>query len=136
MIVDDEDDLRIIMRELLEDESFIVFEATRGAEALLLLDELIATGDTPDLIILDIMMPGMDGFEVCKKIKNNDKYPHIPILIISGKEEQRSILDAYTSGANRYLTKPFGMDDLLHAVKTQIRQTELSRKQMESDPTC
>lgn len=111
LIVDD--DLRNlrILEEILSDE-FELEEAANGSEALIKASEFM-----PDIILLDIMMPDMDGLEVCKRIRENNKLNYIKIILVSGKAKQDDKLEGYEAGADDYITKPFDDDELLAKVK-------------------
>ncbi len=114
LIVDD-DPLNInVMSEILEDSHDILF-ATNGRDAL-----KIAQDETPDLIILDIMMPEMDGYEVCKKIKADISKQHIPIIFITAKTETEDIVKGFETGGSDYITKPFKAPELLARVKKEV----------------
>lgn len=111
LIVDD--DLRNlrILQEILSDD-FEVEEVTNGTDALSKASEFM-----PDLILLDIMMPDIDGLEVCKHIRENNNLNFIKIILVSGKARQDEKLEGYKAGADDYITKPFDDDELLAKVK-------------------
>lgn len=118
MIVDDMPiNIQVLARALKED--YHVKVATTGAKAL----EIATTQEPPDLIMLDIMMPVMDGYEVCKKLKNNPLTKDIPVIFITAKSEMEDEMLGLNLGAVDYITKPF----LLPIVKTRVR-THLTLK--------
>jgi len=97
-----------ILRFNLEAEGYTVEIAADGVEALQRI-----WGSTPDLIILDIMMPRMDGWELLWTIREDSTLGKVPVIILTGKEEDESVARGWLSGIDVYLTKPFDMDDLL-----------------------
>ncbi|MCC6349886.1 MAG: response regulator [Candidatus Eisenbacteria bacterium] len=116
LIVDDEPDLRSVLRFGLEAERFEVIEAADGEEGLKL-----ACDQLPDLIVLDLMLPRMDGYKVCRALKFDDRYRHIPVIILSarsGETDRRLALDL---GADGYVTKPYDMKDLVSRVREQLQ---------------
>lgn len=118
LIVDDTVTNLDILSDLLED--YDVVDALNGFDAL----EII-NNEHIDLILLDIMMPDMDGFEVCTKIKSNKKTKNIPIIFITAMTDEDSIEKAYEIGANDYVTKPFKPKELLAKVKREFEIQEL-----------
>jgi two-component system, sensor histidine kinase and response regulator len=102
-----------------------IIDTTNGKDALEIVDE-----EEVDLILLDIMMPEMDGFEVCKRLKNNTKTKNIPIIFITAVSEEESIEKAYDAGGVDYITKPFKPKELLARVKTQLNLQELQKKEL------
>ena len=108
LVVDDEDQNRILLRDPLEARGFHVKEAQNGTEALQLIAE-----QPPDVILLDLMMPGMDGFEVCRRLKNNSATAPIPILLVTALSERKERLMGIEAGANDFLNKPVDIADLL-----------------------
>ncbi len=114
LIVDDEQTNIKILLEILEfEDEYTTNSVTTGEECLAILPEF-----QPDVILLDIMMPGMDGYEVCKRIKNDPDYADIKIIMLSGRAMQNEINNGFSAGADQYLSKPFGMDELLDTLKT------------------
>jgi len=111
LVVDDEPDILRTMKMTLEMEDFEVIEATDGMQAL---DK--ARKECPDLVILDIMLPKIDGYKVCHMLKFDKKYKHIPIIILTAKAQEKDKKLAEQSGANIYLTKPFSSDKLMQEI--------------------
>lgn len=119
LIVEDEPDIAETLKFRLWNAGFEVINAFNGAEALEL-----AHSELPDIILLDLVLPKMDGFQVCKALKLSDyeKYNRIPIIVMTARgqlmdEEQRT-----TMGADDYLTKPFDFMDLLERIKEVLRK--------------
>jgi DNA-binding response OmpR family regulator len=117
MIVDDEADLVETVRFPLEMEGFNVMVSYNGEDAL-----NKAREESPDLIILDLMLPKLDGYKVCRLLKFDEKYKHIPILMLTAKTQDKDKILGTETGANEYITKPFEMDDLLEKVKTYLNK--------------
>lgn len=117
LIVDDViDNIRVAMNFLKEDNYDLSF-ASSGEEALRLISD---NPETFDLILLDIMMPGMDGFEVCQILKANPRYQDVPIVFLTARVDVDSIAQGFAVGGVDYITKPFHADELLARVKTHI----------------
>ncbi len=115
LVVDDIKKNIQVLGNVLSQEGYAVSYATDGVKAL----EMTFVEDF-DLILLDIMMPGMDGFQVCRKLKETPKTKDIPILFLTAKSEQDDIVRGFQEGAADYLTKPFNTAELVVRVKTQI----------------
>lgn len=113
---------------ILKDEGYKMYYAKSGEMALKLIDE-----NDFDLILLDIMMPEMNGFEVCLKLKSNDKTKNIPIIFLSGKDSSTDIEKAYEVGGIDYVVKPFITIELITKVKshTRLKQLEDRFKELE-----
>ena len=113
---------------ILKDEGYKMYYAKSGEMALILIDE-----NDFDLILLDIMMPEMNGFEVCLKLKSNDKTKNIPIIFLSGKDSSADIENAYEVGGVDYVVKPFITIELITKVKsyTRLKQLEDRFKELE-----
>ena len=119
LVVDDTETNIEILLELLG-ETYDVFVALEGQTALDIAQEVV-----PDLILLDIMMPFMDGYEVCEKLKENDLTKDIHILFITAKTDEDSIEKAYDVGGSDYVTKPFKPKELLARVNRELQLQEL-----------
>ena len=124
LIVDDEKVGRDVLKTLLVEEGYDLAFAHDGPEALAKAVEL-----TPDLILLDVMMPGMDGFEVCKRLRNDQLLAEVPIIIVTALDDRDSRLRGIQAGANDFVTKPFDRVELRARVRTI---TQLSRKRMQA----
>ena len=114
LIVDDDPNIREVLAVLLSSEGYRVSTAENGLEALKLQDS-----EKPNLVILDIMMPGMDGVEVCARIRARSP---VPILFLTAKSQDTDKVDAYTSGGDDYLVKPFSQTELLMKIKSLLRR--------------
>lgn len=118
LIVDDELKMRILIRDFLRKEGFETIEASNGVDAL----NLFLEDKNIDLIILDVMMPQMDGWEVCKKIRTYSQT--IPILMLTAKGTNEDIIKGFQLGSDDYLTKPFHILILIERVKALLRRTK------------
>jgi DNA-binding response OmpR family regulator len=116
LIVDDSEAGRIVLDQLLSDSGYDLEFAENGFEALEKLEKQV-----PDLVLLDVMMPGMNGFEVCKKIRENDKLKELPVLMVSMLDDQESRLQGIESGADDFINKPFNLAELEMRIKTITR---------------
>lgn len=112
LIVDDEESLRKLTRLLLASRGYLVKEACDGVMALAFVES-----DKPDLVLLDIMMPGINGFEVCKSIKGAEATRHIPVIMLTAKKSREDMAKAEQAGANQFITKPFKSAYLLESIK-------------------
>jgi len=117
MIVDDEVDLVETVRFPLEMEGFNVLVSYNGEDAL-----NQARKEEPDLIILDLMLPKLDGYKVCRLLKFDERYKHIPILMLTAKTQEKDKILGRETGADEYITKPFEMDDLMQKVKAYLNK--------------
>jgi two-component system alkaline phosphatase synthesis response regulator PhoP len=115
LIVDDEADLVETVRFPLEMEGVSVLVSYNGEDGL-----NKARRESPDLIILDLMLPKLDGYKVCRLLKFDEKYKHIPILMLTAKTQKKDKILGMETGADEYITKPFEMDELLEKVKTYL----------------
>ncbi len=115
LIVDDVPKNIQILGNILKKELYQISYALNGSEAL----EMVNT-QSYDLILLDVMMPGMDGFEVCKILKTNSETSDIPIIFLTAKAEKENVIRGFKYGAEDYVTKPFSADELLARVKTHL----------------
>lgn len=113
LLVEDNLELRALIAEQLREEGFDVSEANNGQEAW---EQLSAQPDT-ELIISDVMMPLMDGFELCRRIKSTENVSHIPVILLTAKTSDEDQLEGYKMGADCYLTKPFSPAVLLNRIK-------------------
>jgi DNA-binding response OmpR family regulator len=116
LIVDDEPDLVETIRFSLELEGYNVLVASNGEEGLNL-----ARQEKPDLILLDLMLPKLDGYKVCRLLKFDERYKHIPILMLTAKTQEKDKILGKETGANEYITKPFDMDELMAKIKSYLK---------------
>jgi DNA-binding response OmpR family regulator len=121
LIVDDNSDLRDFLKSAMQDQ-FKITLAENGKEAL-----KIVQNDQPDLILSDIMMPEMDGYELCKQIKSKGETSHIPVILLTALDDKSQELRGLVLGADEYLTKPFDVILLIQRIKTLIINREIVR---------
>ena len=124
LVVDDEKMIRNLLNVNLTKEGYNVIEATDGMEAI-----DIATEKKPDLILLDVMLPKMDGLTVCKRIKN---IMNVPILMVSAKDGDVDKILGLELGADDYITKPFNIREVIARIKANLRKVEASTKNEET----
>jgi phosphate regulon transcriptional regulator PhoB len=117
LVVDDEEPIRELLRFNLEKEGYLVCVAKDGQEALKHVEN-----DQPDLLVLDLMLPGMDGLEVCQKLRSNPKSQQIPIIMLTAKGEEIDKVLGLELGADDYMTKPFSPRELLARIKARLRR--------------
>ena len=114
LIAEDEPDMVTGLRDNLQFEGYEVYEATDGEQAL-----SIAKAERPDLILLDIMMPKIDGFEVCRQLREAGF--QVPIIMLTARSQEADVVRALELGADDYITKPFGNRELLARIKVSLR---------------
>jgi DNA-binding response OmpR family regulator len=114
LVVDDEWELRNLLTEFLAGEGYDVIQASNGEEALELAEK-----EEPQVILLDVKMPGIDGIEVCRRLKEEDKTRFIPIIMVTALEDRD--VDAFVEGADDFVTKPFSLVELSFRVKSMLR---------------
>jgi len=120
LVVDDNADLRAIIRRLLEKHGFCVTEAASGRRAIEQLDE-----DLPDVVLLDVMMPEMSGFEVLDRIRGSARTAKLPVVMVTAKNEDDDVLTGYQTGADYYLTKPYTPDHLIYSIGLVLGRPDL-----------
>ncbi len=118
LAVDDENDALLILKTTLTGEGYEVLTATNGPDALALAQE-----EKPDLIILDLLMPEMDGFEVLQELKAAEDTGVIPVIVVSGVSERDKIKGALSKGIDYYIIKPYEYEDLIKKVKTALGES-------------
>jgi len=118
LIVDDEEDIRELVELNLTQEGYKVLSCETGEQAI-----EIAGSKLPDLVILDLMLPGIDGLEVCKQLKGNIKTENIPIVMLTAKGDEADIVTGLELGAEDYVTKPFRGKVLVARVRRILRRT-------------
>ncbi len=120
LVVDDEPQIRRVLRTTLAADGYTIIEAHDGAEAL---EKL--SGERPDLVLLDMNMPGMDGLEVCREIRAASD---VPILMLTVRNTERDKVRALDAGADDYVVKPFGIQELLARIRAALRRTSAGRR--------
>ncbi len=116
-VVEDEEDILDLIRHHLTKEGFAVATATNGLEAVKAVQR-----KPPDLILLDLMLPGLDGLEVCRQLKKDPKTAGVPILMVTAKDEESDVVTGLELGADDYIVKPFRMKELIARVRAALRR--------------
>lgn len=124
VIVEDEPDILEVLSYNLKREGFDVSHALDGIKGLALVEKV-----EPDLVILDLMLPGLDGLEICRRIKSVEKLKHIPVIMVTAKGEESDIVIGLGIGADDYVAKPFSPRELVARVNAAIRRAGMSDKQ-------
>lgn len=117
LVVDDSPFIVEIVETILKDSGFEVITADDGEKAL-----QKARGESPDVIVLDLMLPKMNGYEVCKILKEDEKYQHIPIIMLTARVNDDDEAKGKRAGADVYMGKPFELDDLVVKVKELLER--------------
>ena len=112
LVVDDHPPTVRLIQTALEQEGYSVLSAANGAECLLAVHR-----EEPDLVVLDVIMPVMDGFQTLRVLRENERTKHLPVVILTIRKSDEDILEGWKIGADLYLTKPFRVDELVAAVK-------------------
>ena len=118
LIIDDEFPMRYLIEHQLKREGFDVALAKDGPDGLTAVSK-----HKPDLVVLDVMMPGMDGFTVCENMRADEQLSRVPVIMLSAKTDVQSKRRGLEVGAAKYLTKPISPDDLTHHVRDVLRHT-------------
>ena len=129
LLVEDERTLADIIADTLGEREFDVTVAYDGVEGLRRFDAC-----RPDVVVTDIMMPGMDGIELCRRIKQTFEYCHIPVILLTAKNADESRIEGYNSGADGYVTKPFNLQLLYAQIVNQLRKLEIRGLHFRNQP--
>lgn len=119
LIADDEKDIRTLVSQILGEEKYKIYFASNGREAI-----EAANANKPDLLILDLMMPEIDGVEVCRCLKQNKDTKKIPIIMLTAKTGVADKIEGFVTGADEYITKPFDPSKLETTVEKVLRRAE------------
>ena len=123
LIVDDTPENLKLLRQTLETEGYSILVATNGEAAL-----KIVRRASPDLILLDVMMPGIDGFETCRRLKQDVQNTDIPVLFITARAETEAIVEGFQAGGVDYIVKPFQDREVLMRVRSHLQINRLARE--------
>jgi DNA-binding response OmpR family regulator len=115
LVVDDDPYILMSLEFLMRKNGFDVMIARNGTETLELLEQ-----NTPDVVLLDIMMPDVDGYAICKHIKSSAKHKHCKVVFVSAKSKETDIQKGYDLGAELYITKPFSNKDLVNKIASLL----------------
>jgi DNA-binding response OmpR family regulator len=122
LVVDDEPDLVRILEFGLKAAGYAVETASDGQEGL-----KKARESKPDVILLDLMLPKLDGYKVCRLLKFDERYKHIPIVILSARTQEGDQTLAHEMGANRFLTKPYEFSEILDHIQALLKESAAAR---------
>ncbi len=122
LVVDDIDANRAVLCQLLDAQGYTVAAAPSGEVALKLVQS-----DPPELILLDVVMPGLGGLETCRRLKQNSASAHIPIIFITAQNETRGVVDGFRAGGVDYITKPFQEEEVFVRIETHLKNHRLTR---------
>ena len=123
LIIEDEKDIRQLLIYTLQYAGFTVIAGRDGEDAVRLAEE-----EMPDVILMDVRMPRLDGYEACKLIKTNEKTAHIPVVFLSAKGQDTEIDKGFEVGASDYLLKPFTPTELIERVKLILKESGISQE--------
>ena len=118
LAIDDENDVLLIIKTALKGEGYEVNTASNGFDGLALAEDM-----HPDLILLDLRMPEMDGMEVLERLRDNDKTQDIPVIILTGISDKNKIREALDQGITYYIVKPFECHDLISKINIAIKSS-------------
>ncbi|HEY4491053.1 MAG TPA: response regulator transcription factor [Acidobacteriota bacterium] len=119
LVIEDDKDVVEVVRYFLEKENYRVHVAEDGPTGLALAQQIL-----PNLILLDLSLPKMDGFEVCKRLKSDQRFRNIPLIMVTGKDDLANKVEGLDLGADDYVTKPFQPPELLARVRANLRKQE------------
>lgn len=124
LVIDDTQKNLEIVGQLLSEHDYKVTAANSGERGIAIARKLV-----PDVILLDVMMPGINGYEVCRRLKADEKTKHIPVIFLTAKTDHDDLMDGFAAGAVDYITKPFVKEELLVRVSTQAELAKKSRQE-------
>jgi DNA-binding NarL/FixJ family response regulator len=122
LVVDDTPETLGFLTDTLDGAGFTVLIATDGASALELVDQI-----TPDLVLMDAVMPGLDGFETCRRLKNDKLLTHLPVIFMTGLSETEDVVRGLAAGGIDYVTKPIVIDELLARIRVHLVNARITR---------
>ncbi len=120
LLVDDEETIRTMLKMVLELTGFKVLEAADGIQAI----EQVETHN-PDIMVLDVMMPRMDGFAVCRQLRSKSETENLPIIMFSGKAQEEAIREGMNAGATHYLVKPASPTEIIALIKKYLNRVNI-----------
>ena len=121
-MVDDSPETLGLLTDTLEEAGFTVLVATDGEHALSIVEQI-----TPDLILMDAVMPGIDGFETCRRLKQNRALAHVPVIFMTGLTETEHIVEGLEAGGVDYVTKPIVLDELLARIRVHLANARMAQ---------
>src|ERR1700756_1488041 len=121
LVVDDTPETLGLLTDTLDHAGFTVLIATDGYSALDLVDQI-----TPDLVLMDALMPGMDGFETCRRLKNEKLLSHVPVVFMTGLSETEHVVQGLAAGGVDYVTKPIIVEELLARIRVHLKKARIA----------
>src|SRR5688572_3229648 len=121
LVVDDTPETLGLLTDTLDHAGFTVLIATDGESALDLVDQI-----TPDLVLMDAAMPGMDGFETCRRLKRDKSLSHLPVIFMTGLSDTEHVIAGLTAGGVDYVTKPIVVDELLARIRVHLANARIA----------
>ena len=121
LVVDDEWTIRDVLSQFLTEKGYEVILASHGEEAIELAEK-----ENPDVILLDVRMPGIDGIETCRRLKEEDKTRSVPVIMITAFQDRE--IEAYLEGADDFVVKPFNMVEISYRIESMLRIRHLSNE--------
>jgi DNA-binding NarL/FixJ family response regulator len=121
LVIDDTPETLGFLTDTLDDAGFTVLIATDGESALALVDQI-----TPDLVLMDALMPGMDGFETCRRLKNEKLLSHVPVVFMTGLSETEHVVQGLVAGGVDYVTKPIIVEELLARIRVHLTNARIA----------
>lgn len=124
LVVDDDERIRSALRLALEDDGHTVVEAASGEASI----EVLEAGPAPDVVVLDLMLPGIDGFEVCRAVR---RFSDVPVIMVTARSDSNDVVNGLEAGADDYVTKPFVPKELSARIRALLRRARRSDAQPE-----
>src|SRR5690349_5241260 len=121
LVVDDTPETLGFLTDTLDHAGFTALIATDGESALRLIEQI-----TPDLVLMDAVMPGLDGFETCRRMKRNKMFAHLPVVFMTGLTETENVLEGLAAGGVDYVTKPLVVDELLARIRVHLANARVA----------
>ena len=121
LVVDDTPETLGFLTDTLDGAGFTVLIATDGESALRLMEQI-----SPDLVLMDALMPGLDGFETCRRLKRDKRIAHVPVIFMTGLTETESVIEGLAAGGVDYVTKPLVIDELLARIRVHLANARVS----------
>lgn len=123
LVIEDDQDMNELMCALMSGAGFETISASDGRKGI-----EMATEYTPDLILMDIMLPEIDGIKACENLRKGTSTTNIPVIMVSAKRDVHTKLASFVAGAKRYITKPFGVEELVEEVRKTFKQKRISEE--------
>lgn len=121
LVVDDESMTRRLLRLMLERDGYVILEAADGIQALNIIKE-----NCPDVVIMDVMMPNMDGFTACQTLRNQPETANLPVIMLSARTQLEAVRAGLQAGANRYMTKPISKPELIQTIEELLAESRVT----------